>query len=69
VVNDSNNARLNDFNHFQKNRKVKSAESTVLLVHSLLVASFSLGTGRTTIMQATIHLVIFAVYLFMAVVP
>jgi Ca2+:H+ antiporter len=45
------------------------AKSTVLLLLSLLVASFSLGTGRTTIMQGTVHLVIFAVYLFMAVVP
>jgi Ca2+:H+ antiporter len=45
------------------------AKSTVLLLLSLLVASFSSGTGRTTIMQGTIHLVIFAVYLFMAVVP
>jgi len=45
------------------------AKSTVLLLLSLLVTSFSLGTGRTTIMQGTIHLVIFAVYLFMAVVP
>ena len=45
------------------------AKSTVLLLLSLLVASFSLGTGRNTIMQGTVHLVIFAVYLFMAVVP
>lgn len=45
------------------------AKSTVLLLLSLLVASLSLGTGRTTVMQGTIHLVIFAVYLFTAVVP
>jgi Ca2+:H+ antiporter len=29
----------------------------------------SLGTGRTTVMQGVIHLVIFAVYLFTAIVP
>lgn len=44
-------------------------KSTVLLLLSLLVASLSLGTGRTTVMQGTIHLVIFAVYLFTAIVP
>jgi Ca2+:H+ antiporter len=45
------------------------AKSTVLLMLSLLVASLSLGTGRTTVMQGTVHLVIFAVYLFTAIVP
>ena len=45
------------------------AKSTVLLLLSLLVASLSLGTGLTTVMQGTVHLVIFAVYLFTAVVP
>jgi Ca2+:H+ antiporter len=45
------------------------AKSTVLLVLSLFVASLSLGTGRTTVMQGVIHLVIFAVYLFTAIVP
>jgi len=44
-------------------------KSTVLLLLSLIVASLSLGTGRTTVMQGAIHLVIFAVYLFTAVVP
>lgn len=44
-------------------------KSTVLLLLSLLVATLSLGTGRTTVMQGTVHLVIFAVYLFTAIVP
>jgi Ca2+:H+ antiporter len=44
-------------------------KSSVLLLLSLLVATLSLGTGRTTIMQGTVHLVIFAVYLFTAIVP
>lgn len=44
-------------------------KSMVLLMLSLLVASISLGTGRTTVMQGTVHLVLFAVYLFTAIVP
>jgi Ca2+:H+ antiporter len=43
-------------------------KSTVLLMLSLMVATLSLGTGRTTVLQGAIHLVIFAVYLFMTVV-
>jgi Ca2+:H+ antiporter len=42
---------------------------TVLLFLSLVVATLSLGTGRTTVLQGTVHLVIFAVYLFTTVVP
>jgi Ca2+:H+ antiporter len=41
----------------------------ILLALSLLVATSSLGTGRTTVMQGAVHLVIFAVYLFTAIVP
>ncbi len=44
-------------------------KSTVLLMLSLLVATLSLGTGRTTVLQGMVHLVIFAVYLFTTVVP
>ena len=44
-------------------------KSTVLLVLSLVVATLSLGTGRTTVLQGVVHLVIFAVYLFTTVVP
>lgn len=44
-------------------------KSSVLLMLSLIVATLSLGTGRTTVMQGTVHLVIFAVYLFTTVVP
>jgi Ca2+:H+ antiporter len=40
-----------------------------LLMLSLIVATLSLGTGRTTVLQGTVHLVIFAVYLFTTVVP
>ncbi len=41
----------------------------VLLALSLFIATLSLGTGRTTVLQGVIHLVIFAVYLFTTVVP
>ncbi|MDH5285750.1 MAG: ionic transporter y4hA [Betaproteobacteria bacterium] len=43
--------------------------STVLLLLSLFVTSLSLSTGRTTVLQGTILLVLFAVYLFTSVVP
>ncbi len=44
-------------------------KSTVLLVLSLMVATLSLGTGRTTVLHGVVHLVIFAVYLFTTIVP
>jgi Ca2+:H+ antiporter len=46
-----------------------SSKSIVLLVLTLLVASLSLARGRTTIMQGVTHLVIFAAYLFLTIVP
>ncbi|HEY0043243.1 MAG TPA: ionic transporter y4hA [Allosphingosinicella sp.] len=45
------------------------AKSIVLLFLTLLVATLSLGTGRTTILQGAVHLVIFGVYLFTTIVP
>lgn len=44
-------------------------KSTVLLFLTLAVATLSLGTGRTTVLQGAVHLMIFAVYLFTTVVP
>ena len=44
-------------------------KSCVLLVLSLFIATLSLGTGRTTVLQGVVHLVIFAAYLFTTVVP
>lgn len=46
-----------------------SAEKTVLLLLSLFCASMSLATGRTTVLQGAVQLVLCAVYLFFAVVP
>jgi len=45
------------------------AKATVLLLLSLMVATLSLGTGRTTVLQGMVHLVICAVYLFTTIVP
>lgn len=44
-------------------------KSMVLLVLSLFTVMLSFGTGRTTILQGIVLLVIFAVYLFTTVVP
>lgn len=44
-------------------------KSSVLLLLSLFVTSLSLGTGRTTVLQGVVLLVIFAVYLFTTIVP
>jgi Ca2+:H+ antiporter len=44
-------------------------KGTALLLLSLFISALSLGTGRTTIMQGAVHLVIFAVYLFTTVIP
>ena len=46
-----------------------AAKETLLLALSLFIAALSLNTGRTTVLQGVVHLVIFAVYLFTAVVP
>ena len=45
------------------------AKDQVLLVLTLLLGIVTLGTGRTTMLQGIVHLVIFAVFLFFAVVP
>lgn len=45
------------------------AKEEVLLALTLLVSVQTLGTGRTTVLQGAVHLMILAVYLFLAVVP
>ena len=45
------------------------AKDEVLLALTLLTGVITLGTGRTTVLQGIVHLVIFAVFLFFAVVP
>ena len=44
-------------------------KSIVLLFLTLVVTTLTLGTGRTTILQGAVHLMIFAVYLFTTAVP
>jgi Ca2+:H+ antiporter len=46
-----------------------SAKDEVLLALTLLLGVITLGTGRTTVLQGMVHLVIFAAFLFLAVVP
>jgi Ca2+:H+ antiporter len=41
----------------------------VLLATTLLVCVITVGTGRTSVMQGAVHLVLFATYLFLACVP
>lgn len=41
----------------------------VLLAVTLIVSVLTLGTGRTTVLQGLVHLVLFAIFLFLAVVP
>jgi Ca2+:H+ antiporter len=50
---------------------VLGLESTnlVLLTLALLVSSITLGSGRTSLMQGAVHLVIFAAFLFLTMVP
>jgi Ca2+:H+ antiporter len=47
---------------------VSPANMTLLLL-TLFLATLTLGTGRTTVLQGAVHLVIFAVFLLVAAVP
>lgn len=40
-----------------------------LLILTFMVAAITLGTGRTTVMQGATHLVLFAIFIFLAFVP
>ena len=46
-----------------------SNENMVLLLLTLFVATLSLGTGRTTVLQGAVHLVIFAIFLLISAIP
>jgi len=46
-----------------------SALEQVLLALTLLLSVITLGTGRTSVLQGMVHLLIFAVFLFFAVAP
>jgi len=46
-----------------------SPKEEVLLAVTLIVSVLTLGTGRTTVLQGIVHLVIFAAFIFLALVP
>jgi len=45
------------------------AKETAMLVLTFFISGLTLATGRATLMQGAVHLVIFAAFLFLAVVP
>ena len=45
------------------------AKDSILLALTLLLSVITLGTGRTTVLQGIVHLVIFAAFVFFALVP
>jgi Ca2+:H+ antiporter len=45
------------------------AVEMVLLMVTLLISVLTLATGRTTLLQGVVHLVIFAAYIFLTLVP
>lgn len=45
------------------------AKDLVLLAVTFVVSAVTLGSGRTQVMQGAVHLVIFAAFLFLALVP
>lgn len=45
------------------------SEEMVLLLLSLFIGTITLATGRTTILQGAVHLVIFAIFMLLAIVP
>ncbi|GGC59748.1 calcium:proton antiporter [Chelatococcus reniformis] len=44
-------------------------ENVALLSLTLFVSTLTLGTGRTTVLQGAVHLVIFAVFLLLSAIP
>ena len=45
------------------------AKETTLLALTLLISAITLSRGRSTVLQGAVHLVLFAVFLFLAIVP
>jgi Ca2+:H+ antiporter len=46
-----------------------NSKEEVLLAVTLVVSILTLGTGRTNVLQGVVHLMLFAVFLFLAFVP
>jgi Ca2+:H+ antiporter len=45
------------------------AKETILLALTLLVSAITFASGRCTVLQGAVHLVLFAVFLFLSIVP
>lgn len=46
-----------------------NGKEELLLALTLIVSLLTIGTGRTTVLQGIVHLVVFATFLFLSVVP
>ena len=46
-----------------------NAQDTVLLALTFILSMLTFGTGRTNILFGLVHLVVFAVFLFLVFVP
>jgi Ca2+:H+ antiporter len=46
-----------------------NAKEELLLALTLIVSLLTIGTGRTTVLQGIVHLVVFATFLFLSLVP
>jgi Ca2+:H+ antiporter len=44
-------------------------KETVMLVLTLVIGAMSLASGRSTVLQGAVHLVLFAAFLFLAIIP
>jgi len=45
------------------------SKEVALLIVTLILSQSTLGTGRTTVLQGVVHLMLFATFLFLALVP
>ena len=60
----------NDFGEAQGDwRSARIGMGVVVFVLTFVVGAITLGSGRTNVMQGAVHLVIFAAFLFLALVP
>ena len=46
-----------------------NSKEEVLLPLTLVISILTLGTGRTTVLQGVVHIIMFAVFLFLAIAP
>ena len=53
----------------QKLKLGLNGENSVLLILSLFVSVLTFGTGRTTILQGVVHLILFSIFLLISIAP